>query len=165
MRHIHNNAIEWDQESPEQREDYIIGHIVDITPEGVALVAFPGAPQEEPIRARSAISTPRRGALSRFIGAKILLTFENRDPSLPVIIGFVHDTLFPPEKNNDVNTETREVVIEGQSLKLDADQELTLSCGESSIILKKDKVIIKSEEITNRALRTNKIKGGAVRIN
>lgn len=63
-----------------------------------------------------------------------------------------------PEKESE-GSERQHVVIE-------AKKELTLKCGESSIAMRRGgKVLVKAIDVVSRAKRTNKIKGGSVRIN
>ncbi len=53
-----------------------------------------------------------------------------------------------------------------QTLKIEAEEKIELRCGKSSITMDKEgKVVIKGANLTSRASRINKIKGGAVQIN
>lgn len=53
-----------------------------------------------------------------------------------------------------------------QEIKIEAEEKIELRCGQSSITMNKEgKVVIKGANLTSRASRINKIKGGAVRIN
>ena len=165
MRYSDNQAINW-QGDEASAENAAIATIVAIRPDGVAVVDFANNPNG-PVPARSAVSSPPSGPPASYLGAKVLVTFENRDLALPVIIGVVHDSLFPTvETELPIEAPPDEVVLDGEKISLDAKEQITLKCGQSAIILKKDgRVVVKGIEITNRALRSNKIKGGTVRIN
>jgi hypothetical protein len=53
-----------------------------------------------------------------------------------------------------------------ESLVLKADQQIVLSCGDSTITLRHDgKVLITGVDVVSRAARTQRIKGGSVQIN
>jgi hypothetical protein len=59
-----------------------------------------------------------------------------------------------------------EAILDGQRIVFDAQNEIVLRCGKSSLTLRKDgKVVVRGTEIVSRASRTNKIKGAAVQIN
>ena len=167
MKVAKQNAIDWPEKRHRPVEGAVIGYIVDIRSDGVALVDFTGSPNG-PCPARSAIAAPPDGEVTSYLGRKVALIFENGDPSLPVVIGWVHDTLFPADASMPA-PETdgpKEVVVDGDILRLDAKEAITLCCGESAVVLKKNgQVVVRGVEITNRATRTNKIKGGSVRIN
>lgn len=132
----------------------VTGRIVSVSKDGVLIVDFPGN-QLGAIEARSMLtSIPAQHSKS----LPVLLVFENGDPTLPIVVGFVHRT----------------VVIEGSSpvgnraqrLLLDAEEEVLLRCGKSSVLLRRDgKVVIKGTKVVSRAVDENKIQGATVRLN
>ena len=99
----------------------------------------------------------------------VLLFFENGDPALPVIIGIVHSALMKAAPRQEVMIQakgSKRIVMDGQTLLLDAQEEITLRCGKSSVTLRKDgKIVVKGTDIVSRASRTNKIKGASVAVN
>jgi hypothetical protein len=129
----------------------ILGHIVRLTPEGVAVVDYPGnsaGPREAAIAVQP---PPRRGGE----WPPVLLAFLNGDASTPVIIGFVRRNFNIPK-----------VAQKRKKLALEAEEEIALNCGKSSILLRRDgKIVIKGREIASRASGTNKVQGGSVRLN
>jgi hypothetical protein len=147
---------------------FCVGHIFRITPEGKALVDYPSNPMGI-VEARSAMGGPRKGDDDCYEGIPVLLLFENGDPSLPIIVGIIHDTLYPTAPNDDtiVSLERpRNIVVNGKKRFIDAEEEIMLRCGKSSVILRKDgKIVIKGAQILSRASETQKIKGASVRIN
>ena len=61
----------------------------------------------------------------------------------------------------------RDVTVDGRKISIDAQEELTLRCGKSSITLRRDgKIVIKGIwQLVSRAEGTNRIQGGSVAIN
>jgi hypothetical protein len=90
----------------------------------------------------------------------VLLVFENGDPGLPIITGFVLDeaaALRPAQPNGR---------RPGAVLELEAGREIVLRCGKSSVELHADgEVIIRGVRILSRASQTNKVKGATVQLN
>lgn len=88
---------------------------------------------------------------------------------MPIIVGFIHDTLHPKPRSEEVTLSVerpRHAILDGKKIALDAKEEIVLQCGKSSITLKNDgKVVVKGTRIISRASATNKIKGASVRIN
>ncbi|MCI0640686.1 MAG: DUF2345 domain-containing protein [Gemmataceae bacterium] len=144
-----------------------IGRIVEMTDDGQALVDFFDNP-EGPVKARSVLQTPLAEG-ERPEGLAVLLAFEDGDLSLPIILGIIRTSLFSSTRDSKALLtvpKPRFVTADGKKVLLDAKEEIVLRCGQSSITLRKDgKIVIKGTELTSRASRTNKIKGGAVKIN
>ncbi len=98
------------------------------------------------------------------LGASVVVLFENGDPRLPIIVGVI-------EQARDVAREevpaNRTVIqADGERYVVDAEREIVLRCGESSITLTRaGKVLIKGKYILSRSSGYNKIKGAAVDIN
>jgi hypothetical protein len=139
-----------------------LGRITTVDAEGRAFVDFPGNTQG-PVVARTCATAP---AGLRLSDATVLLNFENDDPALPVITGFVQERLIAPRRTAKANLQADEVTVDGRQVTLEGRDEVVLRCGQSSITLTKDgRVVVKGVEIVSRASRTNKIKGGNVNIN
>lgn len=89
------------------------------------------------------------------VGQTLLLTLERGDPSLPVIIGRVADTLPPPS-----------LTLKAEELNFEGREQVVLRCGEASITLKADgQVLVKGSRLLSRASESNKIRGATVLIN
>jgi hypothetical protein len=59
-----------------------------------------------------------------------------------------------------------EVQIDGTSIVIDAEQSVTLRCGEASITLRRDgKIIVKGINIISAARAANRIVGGSIELN
>ncbi|MCC6419417.1 MAG: hypothetical protein IT429_14370, partial [Gemmataceae bacterium] len=72
-----------------------VGRVVRVTPEGKALVDFPGNAQG-PVEARSLLGAVAPGSAGAALDNRpVLLVFEEGDPALPIILGIVGDRLVP----------------------------------------------------------------------
>jgi hypothetical protein len=124
----------------------LAGRVVRIEANGDVLVDFRGN-ERGPIRARVATNETLEGK-----DEPVLLLFENGDRGLPIVAGVLRD-------GARRRAPKRELMFE-------AAEEITIACGKSSITLRRDgRVVIKGTELVSRASGTNKIRGGAVRIN
>ncbi len=150
--------IDYSKVAQEVRGRQIVGTIVGQSKDGRALVDFPGNPFG-PVVARVAAIVPE--SLDVQAEPKVLLTFELDDPSEPIIVSFIRDQLFDqPKKKQAVAS------LDGKKVVLEAENEIELRCGASSLILRKDgKVVIKGVEVISKARRSNKIRGSNVKIN
>jgi hypothetical protein len=145
-----------------------VGWIVDVIDNNYPIVDFSGN-TDGPIQARLALGSDMCSRLNDLRSTRVLLMFENNDYNLPIIIGIVRDGLQSEqvELSSPASVDRPlEVLVDGKKRIIEAESELILCCGESSIILRSDgKVVIKGKEILSRAAQSNKIKGGTVSIN
>jgi hypothetical protein len=143
----------------------LVGWIVRENDKGQALVDFPGN-QVGPLEARSVIrDIPRHEAKGRI---PVLLVFENGDPTLPIIVGEICDRPFSSTERTVAlcTGQAPDVLVDAEKIVFHAQREIVLRCGRSSVAITSDgKIVIRGTEITSRASRTHKIKGGSVRIN
>jgi hypothetical protein len=158
---------------PEEQEtvdvrSMCVGRVVKITDKGHPLVDFP-LNQAGPVEARSTTDAYSKLQGSAAENRRVLLAFDNSDPSLPIIVGIIQDNLV----DNDLSAQENlpagsllEIAFDGKTVALRASEEILLRCGTSSITLRKDgKIILKGTQIVSRASRTHKIKGAQVMIN
>ena len=88
---------------------------------------------------------------------------------IPIIMGFIADTLSPKHQSSsgllgDVLTSS--LHVDGKKINLQAQNEVVLKCGKSSLSLSRNgKVTIKGTNITTRSSGANKIKGANVQVN
>jgi hypothetical protein len=94
------------------------------------------------------------------IGAEVVLTFEQRDVTKPIILGCLQPrTLLERKSNLDIE-------LDGDRVTLSAEREIVLSCGEASITLTRaGKILIRGSYLSSRSSGVNRIKGGSVQIN
>ena len=147
---------------------FCVGQIVRITEDGKALVDYPGNPIG-PLVARSVLSASPKPASDQKEAVPVMLVFENGDPLLPIIVGILHDTLFPPSSKDELTVSTKrphDIILDGEKLIFDAKKEIVLRCGKGSITLTKDgTIVLKGAQLLSRASGANKIKGSTISIN
>ncbi len=145
-----------------------VGHIIQITDEGQPLVDFRGN-EVGLVPARSIIDEPFKCDSHSVVGIPVLLVFENGDPTLPIIVGFIRDTFVHPAPSEEVSFPIErplDISVDDRKMLIEAKEEILLRCGKSSMTVKKDgKILLKGTQILSRASGTNKIKGASVRIN
>ena len=141
------------QPAPQAMPASQIGRIVAVQ-DGRPYVSFADF---ERVPARVALGT--HAAEGLLDGKPVLLLLENGDPTLPVIVGLVSDTLPGPAAGTSVE-------IDGQRLSFEGREEIELRCGLASITLRADgQLVMKGTRLMSRASETNKIRGGTVLIN
>jgi hypothetical protein len=169
MKKTKTNVVEIGDFRPEARTGIVLGLIKDISEEGQIIIDYPGnVLRALPARFISTGGYQDEAFLVK--DAKVMLVFEHDNPRLPIIVGLVQDrlrqakTAVLPTLDQEAQ---RDVVVDKKKKKIiEAQEEIELRCGKSSIILKENgKVVIKGIEIVSRAARTNKIKGASVSIN
>jgi hypothetical protein len=144
-----------------------VGRIVTLDQEGRPLVAFAGR-LEEPIVARSVIQLNRGAVADLGELPAVAVMFENGDPSLPIIVGWVHDQLVAttPADLVEPKAAPETAFVDGKQILLRAETTIELVCGASSILLRSDgHVVIRGEQVVSRSTGPNKIKGATVTIN
>ena len=100
---------------------------------------------------------------------EVLLVFEGERSDKPIIVGLVqardsHVELKSPEERRP-STEL-EALVDGKKIALQAEDEITLRCGEASITLQRSgRIVVRGAYVETRSKGVNRIKGGTVRIN
>jgi hypothetical protein len=145
--------------------DVVVGTLVALTDDGTMHVDFPGNALG-PLAARAVGAATGEPLPDNPAGTAVALVFENGDRSLPLVLGLIVDRWVAGGRSVVTQKDQRELVIDGRSLVLNAEQELVIRCGTASIQLRRDgKIVIKGTEVVSRASGANKIKGGVVNIN
>ena len=131
----------------------VVGRIAAILESGEPMVDFPGNSSGKLISAQSLVPIT-----TSHTGRNVALTFEDGDPSLPIIVGLFQT---PAAKSQH-----REIKLDEDSLILSAKKEVVIQCGKSSITLTSaGKVLIRGAYLLSRSSGVNRIKGGSVQIN
>jgi hypothetical protein len=146
-----------------------VGQIIDISLDGKVIVDFPGNKNGR-IGARCIEGLISRNDCERNLPVSVLLVFEQNDPSLPIIVGKISDVVptsdFIVGRGELTDNLARFISIDGESVVLEANKEILLRCGKSSIVSKKNgKIVVKGTEIISRSSGNNKLKGATVNIN
>jgi hypothetical protein len=116
--------------------------------------AGPSPVQTSPARSTVALAVEH-------VGREVLVCRANRGGQA-VIIGVLQD-LAAPRPPDDPSID---LLIQRRRIVLSARTEVVLRCGDGSITLSEDgKVTIRGVDVVSSAIRTQRIRGGAVRIN
>jgi Domain of unknown function (DUF6484) len=135
-----------------------IGELLAIADDGKSpLVIYPGQPGTAALRARAVLDL--HGA---HIGRSVVLQFEGGDPTLPIVMGLLHQTGNQPlEASGNV-----QVDADGVRMVVSAKEQMVLQCGKASITLTKaGKVLIQGSYVSSRSTGVNRVKGGSVQLN
>jgi hypothetical protein len=157
---------------PRRGHDQIATAVVDdISPDGVARVSVSGETQS--CEASSVLRFASAAAASEALLGHTVLVLLN-PPSQPVILGVVAQRLWdkretegPAEAQAKLPAgEPVAVQVDKRRVELEASEEIRLTCGKSSLVMRRDgTVIVRGVTITSRASQSNKIRGGTVSIN
>jgi len=144
-----------------------VGVIEQIKEDGDILVTFGNNP---PIAAKL-VRSVKRNELVGQIGCEVLLVFDQGDPEKPIIINLMENRLeellaFEVKPDSEQPETSKNIVVDGKQITVEADDELSLRCGKGSITLRKDgRIVLRGTHVVSSSSGVNKIKGGAVRIN
>lgn len=102
-------------------------------------------------------------------GQEVLLLFQDGDPDRPIVVGRLGgaaaEALSLLRERPDPGR-ARNVVVDGDRVKIVADKEIVLECGEGSITIRKDgKIVVKGTHLLSRSKGPHRIKGARVDIN
>lgn len=115
------------------------------------LVVFPSNPMDHAIPARMLVPLN-----SDDVGTEVALLFEDGTRDRPLIIGRIVERA----------DAERQVVRDGETVKVTANDRLELRCGKSSIIMEKDgRITIRGANVTTHASNANRIRGGSISLN
>jgi hypothetical protein len=129
-----------------------LGRIVAVEASGLPLVTVDGDPDTEPVRAAATVPVTERN-----VGSSVTLLLPS-DGSPPIVNGVVRAAA--PVADGV------QVVLDGERLLLEADREIVLQCGKSSITLTREgKVVIRGADLLEASTGRHRIKGGTVEIN
>jgi len=164
--------------------EMVLGELCGIDENGQPLVSFHLEYRHGPVAAIATIPvTPQH------VGRQVGLLFAQNSQCTPVIVGLVHnafhnilDSLEIAEANNDEllfesastsadaptvpATNIGELSVDGKKFVIEAQEEIVLRCGDSSISLHRNgKISIRGKYLLNRSSGVNRIMGGSVQVN
>lgn len=146
----------------------MLGRIVALTDAGGLLLAVPGC--RRPVPGRLAIPlTVERLRHAAETRQPVVLVFEGGDLRQPIVVGLIEDPRDAPAAE-DGRPAAAPLVIEadadGRRVRLTAQDEIVLECGEACITLRRNgRVLIRGAYVETAACGTNRIKGAQVRVN
>jgi hypothetical protein len=127
-----------------------IGTVVAFDADGRAVVRPGGSKRDAAARSVVELSTAD-------VGREVVLAFEHGRRSRPIVMG----RLCAADHASLAN-----VTVDGRSVVVSGEQQITLRCGLSSITLTRaGKVLIHGAYVSTRSTGVNRIKGGSVQIN
>ena len=133
-------------------EGVVIGLFLGFEEEA-PLVVFASNPKDTAVPARSLVHLSAEDT-----GSEVALLFEDGTPARPLIIGKIVEYPEPAE--------AKEVIRDGETVKIHADERLELRCGKSVIIMEKDgHITIRGTYLVSHASAANRIRGGSVNLN
>jgi len=154
-----------------EHEQVATAVVAAISSDGIATVIVRGETQSR--EASSLVQFPSPAAASEALLGRTVLVLLNQQTA-PVILGVVAQRLWD-EKADDRPAEAQvtlptagpvAVQLDKRQIDLEASDEIRLTCGKSSLVLRKDgTVIVRGVTIVSRASQANKIRGGTVAIN
>jgi hypothetical protein len=145
-----------------QIDGVVVGILAGFSDNGAPLVDFSPNGSGHPIAARGTVNLKPLD-----IGRPAALLFEEGDSRRPIVIGLIHNNERTASDDDEQSTSAiLKVTADGERIKLTAEKEITLTCGESSITLTRaGKILIRGNYLLSRSSGVNRIKGGSVQIN
>ncbi|MGK3968094.1 DUF6484 domain-containing protein [Sorangium sp. So ce118] len=129
----------------------VVGRVASVDASGALRVTFAGAPAQG-FAARTTTPIAQDDA-----GREVALLFEDGDPRRPIVMGKVVSPVAPGQT---------EAAADGRRVEINAEEEIVLRCGESSITLTRaGKIVIRGAYVLSRSSGVNRIQGGSVEIN
>lgn len=154
---------------PARVDGIVIARLTALGEGGALAITLPWS--REPTAARSMAAIGEAD-----LGGEVAVLFESGDPKRPVVMGRMHvpsptaSTAAPePPEAASTTTDTApspDVEADGERLVFEADKEIVLRCGKSSITLTRaGKILIRGAYVLTRSSGVNRIQGGSVQIN
>jgi hypothetical protein len=133
-----------------------LARLAAVGPDGDPWIALSGTKAKaQPARTTVALGPAQ-------VGREVLVCFAGKE-NTPVVVGLVVE---PGDQPSAADGPSVDLTIDRRRIVLDARQEVVLRCGKASIRLTADgKVEVQGADVVSSARRTNRIRGGAVKIN
>ncbi len=144
------------------------GHVVDVVEKSSkVLVDFPGNVNGH-LAAKFTHALYSQLQSRSIENLPVLLVFENDDATMPIIIDLLYSEIDQAESQIHVleADSVDDVEVDGKRLLFNAENEIVLNCGKSSITLTRaGKIILRGTYLLNRSSGVNMIKGASIKIN
>ncbi len=169
--------------------EIVLGTLTGLDAQGRPLVRYPQCPAGE---SRAAITTVAVSMAD--VGRQVALLFANGDIHQPVLLGLIYSPLYqlldnyiasdnpaaasddqeifeelsllPAKELEAKSLMADSVKVDGKRVVIEGENEVVLSCGESSITLQRNgKIVIRGKYLLSRASGVNRILGGSVEVN
>lgn len=142
----------------------VIGHLAGIDDEG-RLLFVPEGSAETPYPVLIGVELSDGVLVKAARQARRALAMRTTDAAPRwVLVGLVRERIDPAAR--DARPGTLAVQVDGESLKLTAEHDLTLACGKASLTLRYDgKVVLSGTNVLSTSRGPQRIKGATVAIN
>lgn len=135
----------------------VVGAVHRVDEDGTVWVDHAMNPTEGPLRAAYSVALSPTDK-----GARVALSFEQDDPTRPLVIGKMHE----PKMHEPTEPKAWETEVDEEQVVLTAKKQIVLRCGRARIILTQDgKVILHGAYILSRSRGGHDIQGASVKIN
>lgn len=147
------------------RNSLVVAKITSVSPEGAVYVSVDGF--ADAVQVSSAVGLSPETTEADVSGKEVLVLVRQTNPFSGTIVGFLRESLWErtvaegrlPAENLGIRADGRKVVVS-------AEEEITLVCGKSSLLLRQDgTIVLKGIRLVSRASESNKIRGASVHIN
>lgn len=137
----------------------VVGELLALADEGATpLVRFAGQMGAGAVRARTSVDLH-----AQHLGAAVVLTCEQGDPTRPIVLGVLRDRTGWPAEQGSAQVE---VDLDGERMVVSAREQLVLRCGKARITLTKaGKVLVEGTYVSSRSSGMNRLKGAAIQLN
>lgn len=170
--------------------EIVLGTLIALDAQGRPLVSYPQCADANALPAITTLAVSQAD-----VGRQVALLFANGDFAQPIMIGLIYSPLYQlldnfmlsdsasaqsPSQNGDQQvfdevsllpqpaprSATESIRVDGKKVIIEGEEEVVLSCGESSITLNRNgKIVIRGKYLLSRASGVNRILGGSVEVN
>ena len=146
--------------------EVVVGRLAGLNDAGEPLVRHPLDSSGRVVLARTTVPVDKSQ-----IDREVVLAFERGDVTKPIVLGVLWRSGETPAADSPASRPTVsrpivEATLDGETLVLNAEQEIVLRCGKASLTLTRaGKVLIRGTYLLSRSSGVNRIKGGSVQIN
>lgn len=170
--------------------EIVLGTLIALDAQGRPLVNYPQCINADGLPAITTLAVSQAD-----VGRQVALLFAKGDFAQPIMIGLIYSPLYqlldnfmlsdsasaePAPQNDDQQvfdevsllpqpapiSAAESIRVDGKKVIIEGEEEVVLSCGESSITLNRNgKIVIRGKYLLSRASGVNRILGGSVEVN